>query len=424
MMSDIKQRGLSTLCCLTMHFHAVLLNVLLPFLASVIVAAPQSGSPNFDVLAGNGVGHLPSKRATDCGTWTMFCGGLPPPPGAEAKPIEEACNNACFYTKYMNESFVATYRTNTNTERSRRQSGCDTQHGSVCNRMPFSQRFHDEFEQTPTGKWRYNCDEFPMARMAQADFSEGEKRNSLRCINAQHNSRAGGQLKSFIDGTGPGLKGRTCSGPLPDGATFKIDFNYDNADMSKLGFCHQNPDLATLDPWHQFYLTKLTGGTSGRIDFPYKPETNNHYAMALGGQDVLQCKLRLVRISDDTYEGWLYNNAGEEKGHAEARLTANDQQLDIPGSDGVLNTRVFRQGGMMDGPTDKGSNNLIWYGVGEPLNASWSFSTFSFGNDNAVRAKYPEDTLVPGQYCALSDIEWSATTGARQDIECWFPCAA
>ena len=41
----------------------------------------------------------------------------------------------------------------------------------------------------------------------------------------------GAQLATFIQGIGTGLKGRTCDGPLPDDSTFKIAFNYDDADI-------------------------------------------------------------------------------------------------------------------------------------------------------------------------------------------------
>ncbi len=90
-----------------------------------------------------------------------------------------------------------------------------------------------------------------MAGMDQKDFKSGTIRNSLRCIPATENSskfdvtcasqedpsimtdiRTGGgqQLGAFIAGTGNGLKGRTCDGPLQDGDTYKVEFNYDGAD--------------------------------------------------------------------------------------------------------------------------------------------------------------------------------------------------
>ena len=41
----------------------------------------------------------------------------------------------------------------------------------------------------------------------------------------------GVQLNQFIQGTGNGLAGRTCDGPLPDDSTFKIVFDYEGADI-------------------------------------------------------------------------------------------------------------------------------------------------------------------------------------------------
>lgn len=410
-----------------MPSRSSLVRVLLASSLAVIVNASPLEPSRADALSGMSLAHLPVKRATDCGTWTMFCGGLPPKDGSTQRgaPAEGACNNACFYMNFINRDFVASYDSSADNDHSRVQSGCETRDGSVCNKMPFSQRFHDDFEQEPGGNQEYNCDEFPMAGMAQDDFSpDGPPRNSLRCIDRHENSAGGAQLKNFIDGVGRGLDGRTCDGPLPDGATFKIAFNYDGADQSKLGFCHLDSSVATLDIWHQFYLTQLAGGQSGRIDYPYDPDTSNRYAVASTAEDVLQCKLRVVRTSDETYEGWVYNNAGEEKGHASAQLAGDQQRLDIAGNDGVLDTAVVRLREMTDGPTNKGSNFLVYYGLGEQYGRFFVFGAWSGGNDNALRAEDPDNTVIDGAYCTLSDIEWSATTGARQEIECLFPCAA
>ena len=140
--------------------------------------------------------HLPIKRSTDCGTWTMYCGGLPPDDGETERgsTAEDACNNACYYLNNVNTNFVATYSSSVDNNAERVQSGCQTQQGSVCNNMPFSQRFHDDFEQVvDTNAQQYNCDEFPMAGMSQPNFAPGNGiRNSLRCIRASDNSGKSG----------------------------------------------------------------------------------------------------------------------------------------------------------------------------------------------------------------------------------------
>jgi len=96
---------------------------------------------------------LPLKRATDCGTWVMRCNGA-----------EDACNNACYYINNVNPGFVATYSSQVDNDKERIQSGCQTNQRSVCNAMPFSQRFHDSQEPNSNGQdprtAQFNCDEF------------------------------------------------------------------------------------------------------------------------------------------------------------------------------------------------------------------------------------------------------------------------
>lgn len=97
---------------------------------------------------------LVERAGRDCGTWTMFCGGAPRVDGTRGVPAEGACNNACYYINFHTpaQEYVATYQTDSNTKKSREQSGCQTSGrsgtggGSVCNNMPFSQRcvFHSQ----------------------------------------------------------------------------------------------------------------------------------------------------------------------------------------------------------------------------------------------------------------------------------------
>jgi hypothetical protein len=131
--------------------------------------------------------HLPAKRDTDCGTWTLYCGGVPLASGGRGSSAEGACNNACYYTNVVNTNFRARYRSDVDSGANRVQSGCQTQQGSVCNKIPFSQRFHDPFEQV-ISDYQFNCDEFPMASMDQPAFDPSNGiRNSLRCIKASEN---------------------------------------------------------------------------------------------------------------------------------------------------------------------------------------------------------------------------------------------
>lgn len=154
----------------------------------------SSIDPNLESFLRRHPRRLLTKRSTDCGTWTMYCGGKPLADGSgnRGDSAEGACNNACYYINNVDPSFVATYRSDTDRNRNRRQAGCRTQQGSVCNLTPFSQRFHDPFEltyQSDPNDYEYNCDEFPMASMSQADFgSAGRYPNSLRCIKESENT--------------------------------------------------------------------------------------------------------------------------------------------------------------------------------------------------------------------------------------------
>lgn len=155
------------------------------------------------------------RDGRDCGTWVMYCGGVPNagPNGERGQSAEGACNNACYYINFLAEKkgeYTAKYDPDESNDHNRQHSGCQPQNGndatSICNVMPFSQRyaichsvmiqviltlsrFHDDFERQPDVKdQKFNCDEFPMAAMSQSDFTPGKIRNSLRCIDGDQNS--------------------------------------------------------------------------------------------------------------------------------------------------------------------------------------------------------------------------------------------
>lgn len=95
---------------------------------------------------------LIQRAGRDCGTWTFYCGGVPDNGGdgstGRGRSAEGPCNNACYYINFQgssnprNPSYTASYRADIDNDRSRQQSGCQTKTGgSVCNNMPFSQRY-------------------------------------------------------------------------------------------------------------------------------------------------------------------------------------------------------------------------------------------------------------------------------------------
>ena len=83
----------------------------------------------------------------DRGTWNLDC--------TNAK---EACNNACWSINCLGQdSRKMYYDPEDNNQHNREQSGCNVPN-SVCNIMPFSQKFND-----PQSLSSPSCDEWPMA---------------------------------------------------------------------------------------------------------------------------------------------------------------------------------------------------------------------------------------------------------------------
>lgn len=121
---------------------------------------------------------LVRRAGRDCGKFICKCQGA-----------EGACNNACFHINCVDKTTkTMVYDASNSNDENRKQSGCRAGQRSVCNQMPFSQRFHDPLNHD-AGDQSINCDEWPMATIKQTPFKEGTIRNSLRCISAVENSR-------------------------------------------------------------------------------------------------------------------------------------------------------------------------------------------------------------------------------------------
>ena len=89
----------------------------------------------------------PPADPHDRGTWYLSC----------TKAIE-ACNNACWSINCLGQQTKTMYYDpENNNDNNRVQSGCKVPN-SVCNIMPFSQKFND-----PQGLSQPSCDEWPMA---------------------------------------------------------------------------------------------------------------------------------------------------------------------------------------------------------------------------------------------------------------------
>lgn len=91
----------------------------------------------------------------DCGSWKMYCGGVPNAKGGRGQSAEGACNNACYYINFLaptKGTYQAVYDPDVSDTKNREQSGCQPKAGndanSICNDMPFSQRCDEYFHIT------------------------------------------------------------------------------------------------------------------------------------------------------------------------------------------------------------------------------------------------------------------------------------
>lgn len=92
---------------------------------------------------------LTKRAGRDCGTWVFYCGGVPEAgkKGERGVSAEGACNNACYYINFLtkNGDYTATYDPDLSQTKNREHSGCRPKAGnnaaSICNVMPFSQRY-------------------------------------------------------------------------------------------------------------------------------------------------------------------------------------------------------------------------------------------------------------------------------------------
>lgn len=92
-----------------------------------VVRATNSSAPSEQ--AKNNTAAAAARNPLHCGSWVYGC-----------SRAEGACNNACWYINFVSGgSYRATYDPDQSANRNRRQSGCQTNDGSVCNLMPTSQ---------------------------------------------------------------------------------------------------------------------------------------------------------------------------------------------------------------------------------------------------------------------------------------------
>jgi hypothetical protein len=168
-------------------------------------------------------------------------------------------------------------------------------------------------------------------------------------------------------------------------------------------------------------MTSLRGGSSGRISFPYQPDNDNRYAIATTKKDVLQCKVTIVRDTNNFYKVTVFDSNGNAQGTKNDVLAKNQDTLTVPGTGGLLPLAVIVEGpvglsGTVGSRIDFNYGDRPFFNF--ELGTDFSWSTVSAGTDGRFSNQYP-DTL-PGGYCTVPNIE--GLLPGIQQIECYFPC--
>ena len=178
-------------------------------------------------------------------------------------------------------------------------------------------------------------------------------------------------------------------------------------------------------PEYQFYMTSLGGGSSGRIDFPYDPSSNNRYAIATTDKDVRQCTGSLNRHTNNQYSALVASSTGTRFGAAWNFLPNAGDTLIVPGQAGVMDLAISATGPVGNLGT-VGSQIDFNYGAHTipdyELGTDFHWSTLSTGTDGHVRDENPDNALQGG-YCTIITFESvSPHPGdpGMQQIKCYF----
>jgi hypothetical protein len=257
------------------------MNMHLLTLAFITIAALAEARhpiiPPFDevgFVAPGRANRLQARAGADFGVLKFNCKGG-----------ESAYNNACYYINCHApvhkiadaDKIVYTGPNSGDNDQNRRGSGCQAspqQDGgrsvtNVCQAYPYSQKFIPSDKQSQALSWQ--CDEWPPASSQQQPFGfNGRIANSFRCMPGPENEELGRQLSRFYQGQGNWL-GRTRAGRMARDDYARVEFNYSQADKSKLQFCY-NP-LGAINcgsDGYQFGLTRkeLKGGKISALIAP------------------------------------------------------------------------------------------------------------------------------------------------------------
>ena len=176
-------------------------------------------------------------------------------------------------------------------------------------------------------------------------------------------------------------------------------------------------------------MTRLGGGQSGRINFPFRlQDDNNLYAIGTTRRNVLQCKVEVVRHTTNDYDVITYDGRGEKLNRAQRNLAKSQDSLTVPGAKGYLDLAVVADGPVGDIDT-VGSKVIFNYGAADfasfQLGTDFSWDTLTLGTDPTFSQSVAPNAEL-GSYCEVPNL--TLTNGLERDgiqtITCYFPCNA
>ncbi|KAK4691577.1 hypothetical protein P7C71_g5449, partial [Lecanoromycetidae sp. Uapishka_2] len=345
------------------------------------VLVPRSSPDRIDILDTRTT--LERRDPHDRGTWYLDCDKAP-----------GACQNACFSIICLEQDTrTMYYDSGDNNAANRAASGCDTG-GSICNKMPFSQKLNDA-----QGLTSPSCDEWPMA---EVNNSRNTDPNVLRCINQPENSSGGSQLSNFIQGVGS-QPGRQGSGDFVEGDYWDVQFQNarDGTGPGNSPFCNSEPGECENDAF-QFYRHEQ----QGNVGSPYNYDSQDHYALSSPGveadNDIVQCRVHLKRTTKEEatgrgattiqYDATTYDYKDSQTGTGTADLPSPDDPLTVTG--GTVAVKIWV--GDEEVSLDDNPNYSV-------LDVTFKDNTDGYG----------------GPYCTIGDVDGDSGT---RDEDCYYPC--
>ncbi|CAD0026126.1 unnamed protein product [Aureobasidium pullulans] len=278
----------------------------------------------------------------------------------------------------------------------------------------WSQRTWDQWPNWEQDDPDLEMDEWPVAAMEQPEFSTlGQRtiRNSLRCITAGDNSRAGNLYKYFRQGQvqysstkgGKYTHLRLCKGELKAGDSFTVDFDLSEMSDTEIDeivpYCKPNPDCT--NDGQQFHLSDLVyvtdAGKAGRMGWPYDIARMNNY-MVTGEDDPVEAFQVVVDVYGDERDMFAatvskYRDTSyEEAGSVGTHELLIDQSITVSGLPRDLTI------------TRRSDSDADWleFVYGDPVN---ELAGFAFNSNDAGYSSQFDTSPDVHRYCLMTDLE-------------------